>query len=168
METIVIGTISKPQGIKGELKIAPLTDNFDRFKNLKSVLIDSKSYTVQSVRVGSDAIYMFIDTVDDRDKAESFRGKNIQVPRVDAVKLPKDKYFIVDVVGSKLFVEDKCVGVVKDILQHSRTDIYVAIGEDKKTFMFPSIARIVVSVDVKEKKIVLNKDGFEDLVVYED
>ena len=44
-----IGLIVKPQGIKGEFKVQPLTDDITRFSNLKDVLIDDKNYRVTTL-----------------------------------------------------------------------------------------------------------------------
>ena len=40
MDRLVVGVISKAQGVKGEVKIAPLTDDVSRFKKLSQVYID--------------------------------------------------------------------------------------------------------------------------------
>ncbi len=45
---IVIGEIVKAQGVKGELKIMPMTDNEERFLKLKSVVIDGETRDVTS------------------------------------------------------------------------------------------------------------------------
>lgn len=168
MNKMIIGSISKPQGVKGEVKIAPLTDDVERFKTLKSIYVGNVSYLVKSVRVLQNGVFLFLEGIDDRDKVEALRGKEISVDRSDAVGLPKDRYFIVDVVGSKVWVGDKNVGVVKEILQNGSADVYVVQGENKKNLMFPAIKRILLEVNIAEKKVVLDKEAFDDLVVYED
>lgn len=168
MNRIVIGNISKPQGIKGEVKVTPLTDNVGRFENLKNIYIDGKSYLVKSVKVLQNGVFLSIDGFNDRDKAEFLRNKKIEIDRVDAVNLPDDRNFIVDVIGCKVFVGQNLLGVVKDILQYGSADVYVVKCQDSKKCMFPSIKRLVVSVDIKERKVVLDQEAFDDLVVYED
>ena len=45
-ETVTVGTVAKPQGIKGEIKISPLTDDNERFSDLKQVSIGGVGYDV--------------------------------------------------------------------------------------------------------------------------
>ena len=39
---LTIGEITKPHGVKGEVKVFPLTDDINRFKKLKRVFIEGK------------------------------------------------------------------------------------------------------------------------------
>ena len=105
MDRLTIGYISKAQGVKGEVKISPLTDDAGRFKKLKNVYLDGKAYAVKSVRILPNGIFMTFEGISDRNGAELLRDKEIQVDRKDAVSLPKDRYFIVDVVGCEVYAE---------------------------------------------------------------
>ena len=51
MDRLTVGKIAKPQGVMGELKISPLTDDVNRFKSLKTVFIDGKEYKVTKARI---------------------------------------------------------------------------------------------------------------------
>ena len=41
-ERVTIGQVGKPHGIKGEVKIIPLTDDIRRFKRLRYVIINNQ------------------------------------------------------------------------------------------------------------------------------
>ena len=167
MDRLTIGYITKAQGVKGEVKISPLTDDANRFKKLKSVYLDGKSYAVKGVRILPNGIFMTLEGIDDRNSAELLRDKEIQVERKDAATLPKDRYFIVDVVGCEVYVSDERVGKLKDVLQYGAADVYV-ISTPKGNAMIPAIERIIKQVDIENKKILLDKDAWNDLVVYEE
>ena len=106
---IVIGEIVKAQGVKGELKIMPMTDNEERFLKLKSVVIDGETRDVTSARVSPNGVFITINGVDDRNAAELLRGKKISVTRENAVKPPKGRYFIVDLIGIVVVIEGDTV-----------------------------------------------------------
>lgn len=163
---IKIGIILKPQGIKGELKIEPLTDNPDRFKKLKTVVIEATRYEVLSSRVGSDAVYLSLVGVD-RSVAETLRQKYIEVDRAEAVKLPKDRNFIIDIIGCKVVSEDTEFGIITDILQHGSADVYV-VKKGKAEFMFPALKKVVLSVDVENKTVTVDGAALSEVAVYED
>ena len=167
MDRLTIGYISKAQGVKGEVKISPLTDDAGRFKKLKSVYLDGKAYAVKGVRILPNGIFMTFEGIDDRNAAELLRDKEIEVERKDAVSLPKDRYFIVDVVGCEVYADDEKIGKLIDVLQYGAADVYV-ISTPKGKAMIPAIERIIKQVDVENKKILLDKEAWDDLAVYEE
>ena len=167
MERLVIGNIAKPQGIRGEVKISPLTDDTARFNRLKKVYIGFVMYEVQSAKVLPGGVFVKFKGVDDRNAAELLRGKDIEIDRDDAVKLPKDRYFIVDVIGCEVFKGDERIGKLVDVLQYGAADVYV-ISTSKGRAMIPAIKRILIDVDIAQKKIILDKEAFDDLAVYEE
>lgn len=167
MDKITIGTIAKPQGIRGEIKISPLTDDLLRFKELKSVYVQDTLYEVTKCRL-TGGVFLTLAGIDNRDKAELLRNKDIKVDRKDAVKLPKDRYFIVDIIGCKVVIDDQEIGKIKDVLQYGSADIYVIKENDGKQSMIPAIERIVISVDIEHKVVKLDGQAYEDLALYED
>ena len=86
-EFFKIGVIVKPQGIKGEVKVLPLTDSTQRFRGLKEVLIDGTACKILSVKIAPDSVILAISGINDRNTAEAFRGKFLVVPRSEAVEL---------------------------------------------------------------------------------
>ena len=167
MDRLTVGKIAKPQGVGGELKILPLTDDVNRFKSLKSVFIDGKEYSVIKARISPNGVFLTLDGINDRNVAEQLRNKNVEVDRKDAVRLEKDRYFIVDIISCEVFVGEEKIGKLVDVLQYGSADVYV-ISTKKGKAMIPAIKRILVDVDVENKKIVLDRQAFDDLVVYEE
>ena len=167
MERLTVGRIAKPQGVGGELKITPLTDDVNRFKSLKSVFVDGKDYSVKNVRISPNGVFLTIDGINDRNSAELLRNKDVEIDRKDAVRLDKDRYFIVDIISCEVFVGEEKIGSLVDVLQYGSADVYV-ISTKKGRAMIPAIKRILLDVDVQNKKIVLDKQAFEDLAVYEE
>ena len=168
VETLKIGLIVKPQGVRGELKIQPLTDDINRFRKLKSVIIDEKTYPVTKVTVGGGVVFLSILGVSDRDQAESYRGKFISVSRENAVELKKDNYFIVDILGCIVYTDqDEKVGEVIDV-SSSRTDVFTLRCEDGKIMRFPFLKDLLVNVDVMAKKIVVKAKRLREVSCYED
>ena len=78
MTTLTVGKIAKPQGVGGELKISPLTDDVNRFKNLKTVYLDGKSYNVSKARISPNGVFLTLEGVNDRNTAELLRNKDIE------------------------------------------------------------------------------------------
>lgn len=168
MEKYVVGTVIRPHGVRGAVKIDPLTDDILRFKKLKKVFIQDKEYEVISAQVSKSEVYLTLSNILDRDMAELLRGKQVFVSKEDAIKPKEGRYFIVDLIGCAIYVEDNCLGTLEDILQHGSADVYVVRLQNKKTAMFPALKKLIENVDVQAKQIKLNGKVFEEVVVYED
>ncbi len=167
IDTLKIGLIVKPQGVKGEVKIQPLTDDITRFKKLKTVLIDGKNFTVERVTLAGNTVFLAFAGITDRDVAESLRGKFISVERENAVKLPKDNYFIADIIGCNLYAENELVGEVVDVFS-SRTDVFTVKCNGGKIMRFPFLKDLLLSVDVENKKITVKAKRLGEVACYED
>lgn len=164
---ITIGEIIKAQGIKGEVKVKALTDDIMRFKKLKQVYVGGICYDILGMRISGDFVFLNLSGVVDRTMAESLVGKDVQIDRVHAVDLPENTYFITDIIGCDVFMSDKTyVGKVDYIYQNGAADVYEVKGE--KNVMFPFLNSLIVSIDVDNKKIVVDKDEFKKVAVYED
>ena len=167
-EYLTIGVITKPQGIRGEVKLRPLTDDLSRFKTLKEVFIDGKPHKVLSARITPDAVLISLNGIFDRNGAELLRGKEVKVDRENAVQLKKDTFFIVDVIGCKVITEDgEIVGEVKDVTS-AKTDIFTISCVDGRIMRFPFLKTLLVSASMEEKTIVVNKKRLGEVSVYED
>lgn len=167
MERLTVGKIAKPQGVGGEVKIVPLTDDVNRFKSLKNVFIGGKEYAVEKARISPNGVFLTLSGVRDRNTAETLRNLDVEVDRKDAVALEQDRYFIVDLISSDVFVGEENIGKLVDVLQYGSADVYV-ISTKKGRAMIPAIKRIIVDISVQNKKIVLDRQAFDDLVVYEE
>lgn len=164
MQNLIIGTVLKPQGIRGEIKIKSFTDYPEDVKKFKTVIIGGVSYKVLSCRVDAEAVFLMLRGIADRDAAEGLRGKNVEASREDAPALEKGVFYIVDLIGCKLVTEEGVeLGILTDITS-AATDIYtVKMGE--KDVMFPAVKGVVVNTDIENQIITVNKKAFYEVAV---
>lgn len=148
---LCIGVIVKAQGIRGEVKVQPLTDDPRRFTALETVYLDdrgTRSLQVQSARAAAGWAYLKIAGVDDRDAAETLRGTRLYVDRAHAVSLEADTYFVVDLIGCDVVdLSGARVGEIADVLQPGGNDVYVVKGPGGER-LIPAIRQVVRAVDV--------------------
>lgn len=163
-----IGFIVKPQGIKGEVKVEPLTSEITRFKNIKEVYIDDKPVKVLNSKISGDTVFLSLFGVADRNNAELLRNKYISVKREDAIELEKNSFFIADIIGSTIFNdENEKVGKVVDVLS-LKTDIFTVITESGRIMRFPFLKDLIIKVDLENSILVLSKKRLSEVCVYED
>lgn len=165
MERLIIAEVLKPQGIRGELKIKTFTDYPEDVKDFKTLYIDNTPYKILSYRVaGENFAFVGLRGVTDRNTAELLRGKTIEGDRADAPALEEGRYYIVDLLGSKVITEQgEELGTLVDITQLS-SEIYTVEKDGKRT-MFPAVRNVIVKVDVENKTITVDKKIYEETSV---
>ena len=83
---------------------------------------------------------------------ECYKGKDILVSRDNAVKLEKGEYYIADILGAKVILEDGSeFGALTDVLQTGANDVYVVKTKDGKEVLLPSIEECILDRDIENK-----------------
>ncbi len=153
-EILQVGAITTTHGIRGEVKVFPTTDDPARFKWLKEVLLDTgkeyKTLEIQGVKFFKQFVILKFKGIDNINDIEKYRGKNLYVTREHAVKLKKDEYFIADLIGMQVVLEDQSpLGTLTDVLQTGANDVYCVTTEQYGEVLLPAIADCIRSVDVE-------------------
>ena len=123
---LMIGEITKPQGVRGEVKVRPCTCDAERFEGLETVYVEKDGgYAPLSIRVnrvGGDAVFMNVEGVEDRDAAEKLRGTLLYIDRAHAVVLDEDTTFLADLYGLRGVVDDgRDLGKIVDVMSPAAT-----------------------------------------------
>lgn len=169
---LLIGEITKPQGVKGELKARPITCDPERFYDLEEVyLLENGQYVPRGVSVrsaGPEAVFFRMDGVETRDDAEKMRGTLLYIDREHAVELDEDENFVVDLIGCECIDTDgNSHGKLVDVLQPGGNDVYVVQGNAGE-ILIPALKIVVLSVDINEKKILLDARRLREVAVFPD
>lgn len=151
---ITIGQIINTHGVKGELKVYPLTDDIRRFKKLKSVYVAGTLKNIIDCKLQPNKVIIKIEGVDSIEEAVAYKQKYIEIPREDAVKLEEGRYFITDIIGCSV-VDDNGTfyGKVGDVIHTHNNDVYWIKGDNE--LLIPAIESVIVSIDVKKEEIVI-------------
>ena len=163
-----VGKVLKAHGVKGEVKAECYTDAPSDLLSVKRLLIDGKEYPVEKIREQGGFLLVKLRSVEDMNAAETLRGKTLFAEKADLPALPQGRFYIRDVVGSVVFVENERLGKLTDVLQYGSADVFVVKTPDGGDVLFPYVGDVVSSVDVEDKKIVLNAAEFAKVAVYED
>lgn len=165
MDKIQIGTVLKPQGILGQIKISDYTDGKKSIENLTCVYLDEEEYKVLDISVRDGGIFLSLKGIADRNSAELLRGKTVYALRDEIVK-DQDRFFIVDIIGCDLYLSSgKMLGKIVDVTQ-SNVDIFKAETTEGVCF-FPFLKKLNPVVDIKNKKITVDAKIFTEVVLYQ-
>ena len=164
-----VGVITSPHGIRGEVKVFPTTDDPKRFKKLKKVILDTGKerlpLDVENVKFFKNMAILKFKGYDNINDIEIYKGKDLLIPREQAVKLAPNENFIVDLIGLKVVTEDgDTFGVMTDVLQTGANDVYVVELNNGKELLLPAIKDCILQVDIEGGKMTVHVlDGLMDL-----
>lgn len=159
-DLISIGQITKPHGVRGEVKVLSLTDSLQRFRELDKVLIDGKEVAITSVKLQSDRAILKLEGVDNMDQADELRNKYLEVKRENAMELDEDSYYIADLLDCVVYDTDgEELGKVYQVIETGSNDVYWVKGEGKKDVLIPALKTIVEEVDIENGKIVIKPEN---------
>ena len=169
---LLIGEVLKPQGIRGEVKVKPVTCDPERFYDLEQVFFEKNGQyepvQVLSARVDKSGAYLLLEGVSDRNEAEKLRGQLLYIDREHAVELPEDAEFICDLIGCHgADDEGRDLGELVDVMQPGGNDVYVfrgLLGE----VLVPALKDVVLRVDVREKQMLFKAKRLNEVAVFED
>lgn len=168
-EYLLIGQVLRPQGIRGQVKVRPDTDDPGRFEELEFVYLKKDNEyvraAVEDVSVRDDGVYLRLDGAKDRDEAEKQRGLMLYVDRAHAVQLSEDETFICDLIGCQAVdTKGNELGKVTDVLQPGGNDVYV-IKTPKGEMLLPALKHVIPTVDVKNGVIVVDESRLPEVAV---
>lgn len=160
-ELYQVGSITQTHGIRGEVKVFPLTDDISRFKNMKNLLLDGGkdgyiNLEVENVRPQKNLVILKFKGIDNINDIEKYKGKGLYVTKENRVPLKEDEYFIADLIGCEVYLDtdsDNKFGVISDVLETGANDVYEIEMEKGGTVLVPAIKDCVLKVDVANGRV---------------
>ncbi len=157
MENLLqVGVITSTHGLRGEVKVFPTTDDVNRFKELKEVILDTGkeklALEIQGVKFFKQLVILKFKGIDHINDVEKYKNSTLLVTRENAVKLEEGEYFIADLIGLKVISDENVdLGLLKEVLFTGANDVYVIEGQDKKEILLPAIKDCILKVDLNER-----------------
>ena len=158
---ITIGKVIKPFGVKGEMKIEPLTDFPERFTGLLRVYLVSPrgkelACEVRSVRYAGGTPYLLLSGYDSPEDAKALNGWFIKVPEAEVMPLPEGSYYWFELIGMEVLSESgEKLGTIVEVFETGSNDVYVMKRGGKEVYI-PATKEIVKQVDRKAKRMVIH------------
>lgn len=168
-DTLRVGVISSTHGIHGEVKVFPTTDDVNRFKLLKEVILDTgkeqKILEIEQVKFFKKMAILKFKGFDNINDIEIYKGMDLLVTREHAVTLEPGENFIVDLIGLQVVTDTgEAFGTLTDVLQTGANDVYVVTTPDNKERLLPAIPSCVLDVNLEQRVVTVHiLDGLLDL-----
>jgi len=155
MDEVLIGEVIKAHGVQGELKVYPITENPQRFKKLKEVILAQnqvqRRLNVLEAKVYKDEVYLTLEGINSRDEAEKLRGWSIKIDRSEVPPL-KEGWYYFELEGMQVYEGETLLGTLTRVVQTGANDVYLVLGS-KGEICIPALKSVVKNVDVLGKRM---------------
>ncbi len=154
---ITVGEIINSQGIRGEVRVWPLTDFPERFDRNNNMLLDIngelRNLTVEHSWKHKNFLVVKFREITDMNSAEAVKGGLLKVSRESLKELPGDTYYVFEILGMEVITAGGLLlGKVKDVVRTGSNDIYIINGTEKD-YMIPAIRDVVKKID-RENRVI--------------
>ena len=161
MEIKCIGTITKPQGLRGDFRVKPNVNNFRDYKEIKEIIINNTKYIVNRVVLRDSFVIFTVQNIDNIDIAESLRNVDVYM-EYDPELEPEDE----SIEGYKILSKDGTVlGTITTVDNFGASDIVNVETEDGAFFSFPNVREVIVSIDDDLEIVYINDDILDEIRV---
>jgi 16S rRNA processing protein RimM len=159
---IVVGRISAAHGVKGEIRLIPLTDFPERFFRMKTLDLYAEGRFVRTLRVSrvrqreDKGAFIVESDVSDRGEAEKLAGMFVTVPASERVPLPDGRFWVDELIGLRVLDEEKTVlGVVKDFISFGGNEVYAVEDGGGKLHYIPAAEAFVKDIDLRARTLAV-------------
>lgn len=158
-DLISVGEIVKAQGIRGEVKVIPHTDNPKRFGDIKRVFFKNISgwqeLKIQGFREFNGFVLLKFFGIDDLTAANSLGRGLMMIPRVERPVLQDGRYYYDQIEGLQVFtMEGRCLGTITRILETGANDVYV-VKDGSREILIPALKSVVKEIDLKQTRMLV-------------
>ena len=156
-----VGVISSTHGVRGEVKVYPTTDDVNRFKKLKKVVLDTGREYIEleifGVKFFKNLVILKFKGIDNINDIEKYKGKDLLVHREDAVVLEENENYVADLIDLKVVTDDgKVLGYLTEVMETGANDVYVVETEDGQELLLPAIRDCILDVDLDEEVMTVH------------
>ena len=165
MERIKLGQVTAPVGIRGEIRVYPYLEQA-RFSDIKEICVEGGDpVRVEKCRPDKNLLVIKLEGIDDRNTAETLRGKYLYLPEGADLDLGEDTYLVDQLIGMKVAKEDGSeVGELTQVITRPAQDLYEIKMPSGKSFLLPAVRQFVLSVDLEARIITVRlPEGITEL-----
>lgn len=161
---IIIGKIVAPHGVRGDIRIMPLTEKPEQFLELDHLLLEGgKKLTIRNARFHKRMLLVTTKEVTTMNDAELLRDKYIYIKAEDLPELEEDQFYVADLIGLPVYDEaGEKIGTFKDALSTGSNDVYVIAVPNAKDILVPALKEYFKEINLAEKRIVVKLPEWTD------
>ena len=151
---IAVGRINAPWGLRGHVKVTPLTSNPERLQPEATLLVRGEPRRILEVVYPSGYPCIRFEGCAGRDDAERLRGALIEIEEDELPDLGADAYYVHDLVGLEVVTTaGERLGELVEVLHTGANDVYIVRRPGLRDVLVPAISDVVVEVDLAARRM---------------
>jgi 16S rRNA processing protein RimM len=157
---VLLGIVTKPHGIKGELKVRPFTEHPESFTRYRRMYLagndenDKTPCTNVQTRVNGRTVILRLEECSTRERAEQLAGMRIWVASSDLAPIDDDHFYLHTLEGKHGWTEDGMyLGMVRAFLSAGGQDVLV-VGEGNTEYLIPVVRKFIIAIE--EDRVVFD------------
>jgi 16S rRNA processing protein RimM len=160
-ELVVVGEVTRPHGLRGEVRVTPHTDRPERFESLDECVLWDPVSDARAVRrlTGSrrqgEAVLISLAGCESVEAARALVGHLVALPRAQALPPPPGHVYPWQLVGCRVVDDEgRPLGELSGIESSPAHDLWIVRAAGRE-HLIPAVAGIVVDVDVAARRVVI-------------
>ncbi|MBU3917448.1 ribosome maturation factor RimM [bacterium] len=164
---IQIGQIVNSHGIKGEVKVIPLTEDLEIFENADQLIISENDQqkrlkVIKARQVKKHWLILFAE-VQDLTSAQQLKGRGIFIEEERIKPLNEDEFFIHDLLDSKVYSTDnEYLGIITHYFEAGPQGVCEVTHGDE-SFMFPTSREVLKEIIPSDKVVIQLLPGLREV-----
>ena len=158
-DTVLVGVLARPHGIRGELCVDWYAEAFDLLDGQLWVRAGSgplRPARARGWRLHKGRPLLALEGVDSRDAAESLRGAELRVARRDLPAPDQDEFYVEDMIGCDVLLEDgRRLGRLDEALFPAGQPLWVIRTDAGKEILFPAQPRFIAAFDTAAPSVTI-------------
>ena len=159
MDTLVIGVVGRPHGVKGFVRVHSYSGETEHFLPLHNITLryrrKDRHVVIEQVKVQSGHILMKFSGIETPEDAKALTDWEIIVPRSMAAPLGKNEYYRTDLEKCIVISEDKPVGRVTGVFDGPLSELIEVTLTEGQRYIVPFQDQYIGRVDILNKQVEL-------------
>lgn len=164
---VTVGKATSPHGVKGWMKVLPLTHDPGRFEVMESVCLArdendaGRRLSIEGVKYQAKNLLVKFEGIDSREDADRLRHCLLRISEEEVQPIEEeDTYYHYQLEGMEVIDgEGEVVGRLTSVIDTGSNDIYVIAVPDVKTeYYLPALKTCVLSVDIEKQQMVVDRN----------
>jgi 16S rRNA processing protein RimM len=147
---VKVGQIVGAFGLKGGLKVVPLTEFAERFDIGSLLYLNGEPREILDLHWHKGQARLSLEGVATVEDAEDLQWQYLTIPETDRPELGQDEFLASDLVGMSVVEDGREIGKVTDVVGAPAHDLLVVDGA-----MIPLVREFVKTVDLKARTITV-------------
>ena len=151
---VAIGRVGAPWGVRGAVRVLPLTDRRRQLAAGRTVSVAGERRTIVSARWQKGMVYLRLSGIEGREAAAELRDRLLAIAESELEPLPEGQYYRFQLIGLAVISTDgEELGRVTEVLSTGAND--VDVSGDRGELLLPATDEVVREIDLETGRMLI-------------